>query len=165
MKKQQGFTLIELMIVVAIIAILAAIAIPAYQQYIRDANIQKVSTAYEEAISAAKSEMARFQAIRARLGTDFDITSSDQIGYQLDAAGAGAIASLFNPDGNQAPGGGNQFANAADDTAGVVGVAIAIDAATDTAVFTITRPAYEETNGGVPEQTATIAIDGTVTRS
>ncbi|WP_421260421.1 pilin [Aeromonas sp. 600774] len=45
MKKQSGFTLIELMIVVAIVAILAAVALPAYQDYTRRARATEVVAA------------------------------------------------------------------------------------------------------------------------
>ncbi|WP_256383602.1 pilin [Photobacterium toruni] len=71
MKKQQGFTLIELMIVVAVIGVLSAIAIPKYQEYVKKAAVGTALasvTAYKTDIEDKIAFSGKFPAVSAAFG-------------------------------------------------------------------------------------------------
>ena len=93
MNAQKGFTLIELMIVIAIIGILAAIAIPQYQNYIARSQVSRVmgetgtiKTAVDTCIQAGKISGAA-SSTTVCAPSDFGATGSNILGADTPAAG------------------------------------------------------------------------------
>ena len=125
MKKQQGFTLIELMIVVAIIGILAAIAIPAYQDYTIRAQVSEglsLSSGGKAAVAEFFQDSGVWPANNTEAGLEVsgNITGKYVTLVQVStAAGDGVITVTYGNDANTNIAGDTLTLTAQDNTGSV----------------------------------------------
>ena len=145
MNAQKGFTLIELMIVVAIIGILAAIAIPQYQNYITKSQVSRVmgetgaiKTAVEDCVNSGK---VTGTAATTCTASDLGLTGSNLLGVKVKLTGTAVPAGTASP---------------------VVEI-LANGSATIVGTFGNNASANLKTSGAVKKLTWTRTVDGTWT--
>ncbi len=138
--RQAAFSLIELLVAIAIIGILSAIAVPAYQNYVKNANMTRVNTHMEEGTRFVENELRRLQAnltmgLLDAKGMD-DLLTSEQLAERLNASGGSS------PTGAAAFKAGS-YAEA-DDASGQIAIAVTGSIADGDYAVEVTRPAYAD---------------------
>ena len=93
LNRTKGFTMIELMVVVVIVGVLAAIAIPIYGKYIKNARVSEATSRIGEVVTASKAWAQENQDVDgdpvwpAGAGGIVDLTPTDNFTYAITAGG------------------------------------------------------------------------------
>ncbi|MDG2537283.1 GspH/FimT family pseudopilin [Dyella jiangningensis] len=84
-RRQRGMSLIELLVVVSVLAILAAIGVPSYQQWVRNSRIRTAAESLQNGLRIARSEAAqRGSNVR------FELTSATNASWEVCALNGGS---------------------------------------------------------------------------